>query len=192
MTKFIPFSCFMALVLLFATTAEAQNKSFNKASSKITLRFSISHNLIKGKDALRDGEINKAITLLSKATQENLRTSDFYSASNDLCVAYYLNDEFKKAIDRCNQAIRNTSNKWFAYNNRGNVYLSSGRYTLAIKDYERGLEINPKSRALITNMEIAQRRLAKNDKSGQDDNNNDNLRPVLEGETPSATTKVLR
>ena len=152
MKKYAPIFILFLTLSVSGFSAQAQHQ--------LVLVFSSSNTLEKGKAALENGEIEKAISLLNSALRNKLSPQDDYSANNDLCVAYYLSENFEEAMKKCNRAIRNTSNKWVAYNNRGNVYLASGKYNLAIADYEKGLQLKPSSEVLSTNLQIAHHRMS--------------------------------
>lgn len=152
MTKGFALVSIILGIFITPLMAEAQSQIRN------TLSFSSPSTLKNGKIALKNGEINKAIAYLKRSIKNGLSEDFKYSANNHLCVAYYLKEDFKKALEHCNTAIRSASNQWEAYNNRGNIHLASGKYILAIKDYKKGLKLKKSSIMLQANLEIAFRR----------------------------------
>ncbi len=149
---------FIAYIVLFLSVLFSTPPAF--AQHRQVIVFSGSTSLGNGKAAMERGELEKAINYYNSALRVGLSPLEYYTAYNDLCVAYYLNEEFSTALKSCNRAIKTISNKWIAYNNRGNIHLAAGRYLLAIDDYKKGLEMKKSSEVLKTNLEIAKNRQA--------------------------------
>ena len=110
--------------------------------------------LKRGNAYIEQGEIQKAKKALSRALETKLTPGQRANAHNSLCVANIKEEEWDAAMRQCNAAIKINRANWRFYNNRGNVYLGLGQLDLALKNYQRGLRIAPKSKALATNVAI--------------------------------------
>lgn len=102
--------------------------------------------------------------LALKAYQELIATenSEKYLASayNGSCAAYISLGQYVEALDACDNAVDLNNRRWRIHNNRGTALFHLGRLRDAIKAFERGRELSPKTKMLKTNLQIAQQRLA--------------------------------
>jgi tetratricopeptide (TPR) repeat protein len=71
-------------------------------------------------------------------TQQKLAV-DFYNRG----LAYTLKDQYDRAIEDFDEAIRINPTYALAFKGRGNVYLSDGQYDRAIEDFDHVIGLNP-------------------------------------------------
>jgi tetratricopeptide (TPR) repeat protein len=57
--------------------------------------------------------------------------------------AYRNKDQYDRAIQDYNQAIKLNPKDSFPFNNRGNAYFNKGQYDRAIQDYNQAIKLNP-------------------------------------------------
>lgn len=153
MNKLIP--TFIAAVMLVITVPTAQ------ADTKDIIWFNSSDLLRQGIRALRQGDMERAITVLEKFLKEPATKSNQVAAHNNLCIAYEVVGDLEAAVEQCSIAIELNPKHWSAYNNRGNVYFTLGHYKAAGADYQLALEINPKAVVVLDNLKLAQAEAAK-------------------------------
>jgi len=116
--------------------------------------------LKNGRSAVHSGNLEKAKFYYEEALKRNsLSEIELITVHSDLCVTYMYLEQFEDAIVQCQASLELQSNRWETLNNLGTVYLVMGNYLEAIQVYEKGLKMKPKSRILLFNMDIAQRRL---------------------------------
>jgi tetratricopeptide (TPR) repeat protein len=58
-------------------------------------------------------------------------------------LAYHIKNQYDRAIEDFDQAIRLNPNYALAFEGRGNVYLSDGQYDRAIEDFSHVIGLNP-------------------------------------------------
>ena len=153
MIKFIP--TFIAAILLVTAVPTAQ------ASTSSIIRIHSSDLLNQGIQALRQGNMERAITSLERYLKEPVSKRNRVVAHNNLCIAYHYSGDFGAAVEQCSIAIKLDPKYWRAYNNRGNVHLAGGSYDAASADYSLALEINPKAKAVQENLELVRGEAAK-------------------------------
>lgn len=117
--------------------------------------------LRRGNDLIEVGDIEEAKKALSRALETNLTVRQRANTHNSLCVANIKEEAWDEAMKHCNAAINLTRTNWRFFNNRGNVYLGLGQLDLAMENYQRGLRIAPKSKALETNIAILEQKARK-------------------------------
>ncbi len=117
---------------------------------------------------LNEGRVDAAVTFAKRnvASQErdsrSGRTSEgVYDAYNALCVALTAKQSYDEAIEACDKAIDENSNRWMAYNSRGTANLKKGNFSEALNDYNVAMQNSPNTSAireiLEHNRQIAQR-----------------------------------
>jgi tetratricopeptide (TPR) repeat protein len=153
MIKFIP--TFIAAVMLVSAVPTAQ------AGTSEVIRLHTSDQLKQGIRALRQGDIERAITSLERFLKQPASTSNRVAAHNNLCIAYQYAGDLDAAVKQCDVAIKLNPKYWRAYNNRGNVHLEGGAYEAASADYNLALKINPKAKAVRENLILARAEAAK-------------------------------
>lgn len=128
-------------------------------SQSISLLLEDDQLLKNGRKAVHSGNLEKAMFYYEEALKRNsLSRLELVDVHNGLCVTYMYLEHFEKAIVQCRESLKIQSNKWDTMNNLGTVYLVMGNFNEAIKIYEKALKMKPKSKILLFNMEIAQRR----------------------------------
>jgi tetratricopeptide (TPR) repeat protein len=143
---------FSTLVLFsFAYPASAQ---------RIELLLEDDQLLKNGRNAVHSGNLEKALFYYEQALkrEKSLSRIEMIAVHNDLCVTYMYLERFEEAIVQCKASLNIQSNKWETMNNLGTVYLVMGNFPEAIRVYEKALRMKPKSKILLFNMDIAQKR----------------------------------
>lgn len=99
---------------------------------------------------LNGGDITDAVRLAERyveSIEQNSRsgktTTYRYDAYNALCISLTAQKSYDKASEACNTAIKDSPNRWFAYNSRGSLNYRTGKFADAIKDYRLALENAP-------------------------------------------------
>ncbi len=150
--KIKPFGILVLLLGVFALTTPAQ-------AQRVELLLQDDQLLKNGRKAVHSGNLEKAMFYYEEALKrKSLSRIELIDVHNGLCVTYMYLEHFEKAIVQCKASLTLQSNKWDTMNNLGTVYLLMGNYPEAIKIYERALRMKPKSKILLFNMEIAQKR----------------------------------
>ncbi len=117
---------------------------------------------------LNEGRVDAAVTFAKrnvasqKRDSRSGRTSEgIYDAYNALCVALTADQNYDEAIEGCDNAIAENSDRWMAYNSRGTANLKKGNYSDALSDYDMAMQNSPNSSGireiLEHNRQIAQR-----------------------------------
>lgn len=141
------------------------------ASNTFEIVLKPSDLLRQGNAYIEAGEIEKAKVSLTRAIKSNLTSRQLANAHNSLCVAFIKDESWQKAMTHCNAAIKIVPTNWRFHNNKGNIYFGLRRFDLAMKNYERGLRIAPKSTTLATNIEMLENYVqARNISLTRDDN----------------------
>lgn len=153
MVKLIP--TFIAALMLVIAVPTAQ------AGTSEIIRLHSSDLLTQGIRALRQGDMERAITSLERFLKEPASRSNRVAARNNLCIAYEYVGDLDAAVEQCSIAIELNPKYWRAYNNRGNVHLAGGAYQAASADYQLALEINPKAKAARENLKLVEAEAAK-------------------------------
>ena len=134
-------------------------------AGKVELIFDSNELLKEGKRSLRKGHLEEAAGYYEEALRRrNLSRPDMVQLRNDLCVAYMYLERFDEAIEQCELGIALMPNRWETRNNLGTVFLIQGDFENALRSYEKALRMNPKSRVLKFNHEIALQRAAEVEK----------------------------
>lgn len=153
MVKLIPIFVAAAMLVVAVPTAQAGTTD--------VIRLHSSDLLSQGIRALRQGDMERAITSLERFLKEPASRSNRVAARNNLCIAYQYVGDLDAAAEQCSMAIALNPKYWRAYNNRGNVHLASGAYEAASADYQLALEINPKAKAARENLKLTRAEAAK-------------------------------
>lgn len=110
--------------------------------------------LNKANDYLQVGDTEKAKLALERALETNLTDRQLANAHNSLCVAHIKEESWAIAMDHCDTAIKIVPTNWRFHNNLGNVQFGMGNYGKALRSYNKGLKIAPRSTTLATNIEM--------------------------------------
>ncbi len=117
--------------------------------------LSPSHLLSAGADAMDRGNIAQGMRLTRQAMGQVLSARNRSAAMNNLCVGYYTQSKFGKALDYCHKAVEADGKNWRAYNGRANIHFAIGTLEEAVKDYRRALSLRPDSTAVNHNLALA-------------------------------------
>ena len=129
-------------------------------ASAITLEIIMDRNesMKNGQVAMREGRLEEAAYYYEKALKNRYRgvsKQEMILLRSDLCVAYMYLARFEEAIEQCKIGLDLKPNRWETLNNLATAFLIQGDYEKAIALYQRALKMNPDSRVLIKNIEIA-------------------------------------
>ena len=89
---------------------------------------------------------------------------NFAGAFNNRGVAYVHKEQYDRAIQDYDQAIRLNPNFASAFNNRGFAYSRNSQYDRAIQDYDQAIKLNPNYAKAFFNRSLA--KSEKGDKAG--------------------------
>jgi len=106
----------------------------------------------EGLQALKSGDAEKAVALLSQAIALKSQEACYY---NDRGVAHKRLGDLDKALVDYTTAIQMRPGYTHALNNRGLVYLEQGKYDLAIADFSEALNRGELQSRIYTNMGLA-------------------------------------
>jgi tetratricopeptide (TPR) repeat protein len=120
----------------------------------------LGHNamLADGSLALLNRQWEKGIQLTLMGLQETVSNEDRAAGYANLCGAYIATKQFESALENCDRSLAIDETNWRAWQNRAAAKLSLGRINESMRDIERGLAINPDSRALQETLAIARER----------------------------------
>lgn len=115
--------------------------------------------LIKNaRKAMHEGRLEEAAGYYEQALRAKGRKvskAEMIHARSDLCVAYMYLARFEEAIRQCKIGLDLKPNRWETLNNLATAFLMQGDYENAQALYQRALRMNPRSRVLLKNIEIA-------------------------------------
>ncbi|MBI4964789.1 MAG: tetratricopeptide repeat protein [Desulfomonile tiedjei] len=112
----------------------------------------VNENYSAGVLALKSGDSQKAVTLLSKAIEARPGEFRFY---NDRGVAYRMMGDLEKAVADYSKAIELKPDYTNALNNRGVVNLQRGLYDKAVQDFSEALKYGGLESKIYTNLGAA-------------------------------------
>lgn len=119
--------------------------------------FASTDSLSDIKKMLNDGDITGAVRNAKKyivgleREKRSGKTSKYtYDAYNALCISLSAQKNYAEAIEACNTAIKDSPNRWFAYNSRGSLNFRQGNFSDAINDYRMALDNAPKIDSVST------------------------------------------
>lgn len=101
-------------------------------------------NLYDGANAIQAGDPAEGVRLTLAGLKEAKSAYEFMTAYTNLCAAYVLLGDMKKAIVNCDKAINQNDRNAVALTNRALAHLYSGQLDAAEADLQRGLSINPR------------------------------------------------
>ncbi len=106
----------------------------------------------QGLYALKSGDLERAIALLSQAISMNSQEARYY---NDRGVAYKRRGDLDKALADYTTAIQLKPGYTHALNNRGLAYLEQGKFDLAIADFSEAIKHGELQSRIYTNLGLA-------------------------------------
>jgi tetratricopeptide (TPR) repeat protein len=138
-----------------------------------TIYFSSGDNLKQIRTLLNEGKVEKAVVF----ARQNVKSIDGekrsgktsmqrYDAYNALCLALTAQQKYDDAKEACNTAIKDSPDRWMAYNSRGSLNLRMGSFSESSNDYSMAMKNAPSSgnfkSILEHNMNLAQNRISPN------------------------------
>ncbi|MDG1708573.1 MAG: hypothetical protein P8H03_07410 [Emcibacteraceae bacterium] len=173
-TKFSNLITSAALIFGLSTTFALSQTAAEPWTGTIagdTINFSSSNNLTQIRSLLNDGKIDKAVVFATQnvksidAESRSGRTSmKRYDAYNALCLALTAQQKYDEAKEACDTAVKDSPQRWMAYNSRGSLNLKTGNYSDSSNDYRIAMENAPSSgnfkSILEHNMNLAQNRVS--------------------------------
>ncbi len=96
--------------------------------------------LADGKDLLKNEAYQQAVTLFTTVIEA---APSFAEGYNQRAIAYFMLEEWSKAIRDCKQTITLNPHHFGAFAGMGHVYVRLGKIEEAIEAYKRALIINP-------------------------------------------------
>lgn len=129
-------------------------------ASAITVEIIVAHNesMKNGRAAMSEGRLEEAAYYFEQVLNYRYRRvskQEMILLHSDLCVAYMYLARFEEAIEQCKIGLDLMPNRWETLNNLATAFLIQGDYENAIALYQRALKMNPGSRVLTKNIEIA-------------------------------------
>jgi tetratricopeptide (TPR) repeat protein len=83
---------------------------------------------------------------------------DRASALANLCAGFTALKQYQRALEHCDQSIALVSDNWRTWQNRAAANLRMGKIEEALRDVQRGLQLNPDSDSLQKTLAIARDR----------------------------------
>lgn len=87
--------------------------------------------------------------------EKNTNDKMYENATYWLTKIEFIRGDYKKAIEYCNELIKNNISDAEFYFLRGTAYSNSSEYKKAIKDYDEAIKLNPNYVESITNRGVA-------------------------------------
>lgn len=119
--------------------------------------FASTDTLTSIKKMLNDGDITGAVrnakryvTELERDKRSGKTSRYTYDAYNALCISLTTAKNYTEATEACAAAIKDSPNRWFAYNSRGSLNFKQGNFADAIRDYRMALDNAPKVDSVST------------------------------------------
>jgi len=137
MFKLVP--AFVAAIMLIGAVPGAE------ANTSRVIRLHSSDLLNQGIRALRQGEMERAITALNRFLEEPATKRNRVVAHNNLCIAYQYIGDLDAASEQCSLAIELNPKYIRAYVNRGDLYSKSKMWGKALSDYNKAINFGGKN-----------------------------------------------
>jgi tetratricopeptide (TPR) repeat protein len=102
-----------------------------------------------------NGELKKAIKVYNEILKKYTGDKDLYGIYADMSFAYYNLEENEKALELINKAIKLMPNKDTLYIRKGDILARVKGIEIAIKEYERAIELNPMNKEAYDRKENA-------------------------------------
>lgn len=116
--------------------------------------------LSEGAMAIAVGDYRRGVELTRAGLNSIPGSRDRAAGLSNLCAGLVGLQEFVEALRSCDEALAINPRNWRTWNNRAAALLGLGLTSRAILDIEHGLLLNPDSPTLQQTLEIAQARLA--------------------------------
>ena len=116
------------------------------ASQAQTIYGHENSNLTRANTAMMAGDFESASKYFGRAVKANLGEERLVPALNNYCAVEYALGRYENAEEVCSIAIGEDRRYWRAFVNRGNARSALGKLEEAKADFERAIDINPKSK----------------------------------------------
>lgn len=133
-----------------ASFAQTATEAWTGAIPGDTIYFDNDDNLVRIRGMLNNGDIDRAVVFAknyAESFEENKRSGKTsprrYDAYNALCLAFTAQKDYDAAKAACDEAVKDSPNRWMAYNSRGSLNMKSGNTSAAAEDYRMALENAP-------------------------------------------------
>ncbi|KAJ1975368.1 Small glutamine-rich tetratricopeptide repeat-containing protein 2 [Dimargaris xerosporica] len=109
-----------------------------------------------GNRALANKQLEEAVDFYTKAIAINSQNPIYYANRS---AAYSQQGDYSRSVDDANEAIAVDPTYSKAYSRLGHGYFGLEQYDLAVKAYDKGLELDPNNLNMKSAREVAQQRL---------------------------------
>ncbi|KAJ1985368.1 Small glutamine-rich tetratricopeptide repeat-containing protein 2 [Dimargaris verticillata] len=110
----------------------------------------------QGNRALANKQFEEAVEFYTKAIAINSQNPIYYANRS---AAYSQQGDYSRSVDDANEAIKVDPTYSKAYSRLGHGYFGLEQYDLAVKAYDKGLELDPNNLNMKSAREVAQQRL---------------------------------
>jgi pentatricopeptide repeat protein len=104
---------------------------------------------------VNQGRLEEAVKIYEKIIKKYPKDKDLFGIYADMSFAYYNMDKNEKALEIINKAIKLMPNKDILYIRRGDILARVKGIEIAIKDYEKAIELNPMNKEAYERLENA-------------------------------------
>jgi tetratricopeptide (TPR) repeat protein len=111
--------------------------------------------LSDGAAALMREDWKRGIELTQLGLGAVLSSEDRAAGLANLCAAYAALREYKTALGHCDESVAILNSNWRTWQNRAAANLGLGNVEEALRDVQRGLQLNPDSESLQKTLAIA-------------------------------------
>src|ERR1044072_6076537 len=101
--------------------------------------------LADGAEALMHGDWQRGIQLTQMGLTFAISQQDRASALANLCAGFAALKQYARALEHCDQSIAIVDDNWRTWQNRAAANLGLGKVEEALRDIQRGLQLNPDS-----------------------------------------------
>jgi tetratricopeptide (TPR) repeat protein len=111
--------------------------------------------LSEGAAALMREDWKRGIELTQLGLTTVLSADDRAAALANLCAGFAALKDYKTALGYCDQSVAIIDSNWRTWQNRAAANLGLGNFEEALRDIQRGLQLNPDSDSLQKTLAIA-------------------------------------
>ena len=145
-------------VLILCTTLAAMLPSIASAETPAASSNTVigpNVMLADGAEALMRGDWQKGVQLTQMGLTFAVSQNDRASALANLCAGFAGLKQYERALEHCDQSIALVSDNWRTWQNRAAANLGLRKIEEALRDIQRGLQLNPDSDSLQKSLAIA-------------------------------------
>ncbi len=136
--------------------------------------------------AFKHGNYKTALSEITPLVTKDLAKMDMELLNNYAVILKY-NRDHKKSLEVIGQAIKLNSKNATLYNNRGTIFLTQEKFTLALIDFKKALEISPTYINAILNMGITYEKIENWAKAKES-----YMKYIASKDSSSNVTKILK